>query len=86
MRLQNNIKIRAFQAGNYKRAVEVLVSMNLIAPTNTDILSELALLEAAEGNYKGAIKRLALFLESNPPTSDQASILDLKDKLNRELN
>ena len=86
IRLQNNIKIRAVQAGNYKRAVEVLVSMNLIAPTNTDILSELALLEAAEGNYKGAIKRLAFFLESNPPTSDQASILDLKAKLNRDLN
>jgi regulator of sirC expression with transglutaminase-like and TPR domain len=86
IRLQNNIKIRAVQAGNYKRAVEVLVSMNLIAPTNTDILSELALLEAAEGNYKGAIKRLAFFLESNPPTSDHASILDLKAKLNRDLN
>ena len=85
-RLQNNIKIRAVQAGNHQSAIEVLISMNLIAPTNTDILSELALLEAAEGNYQGAIKRLTNFLESNPGASNRASILDLKEKLKRDLN
>ncbi|MDC0196490.1 transglutaminase-like domain-containing protein [Gammaproteobacteria bacterium] len=86
IRLQNNIKIRAVQAGNNKRATEVLMSMNLIAPTNSDILLELALSESAQGNYQGAIKRLTSFLESNPKTSNKASILDLKGKLNQNLN
>ena len=85
-RLQNNIKIRAVQAGNHQSAIEVLISMNLIAPKNTDILLELAVLEAAQGKYQLAINRLTSFLESNPTTSDKGSILDLKEKLNRDLN
>ena len=60
--------------------------MNLIAPKNTDILLELAVLEAAQGKYQLAINRLTSFLESNPTTSDKGSILDLKEKLNRDLN
>ena len=86
IRLQNNIKTRALQEGNLNRGIEILVSMNLIAPTNVDILLELALLEANQGNYHRAIKRLEFFLEFNSKALDKVRIIDLKDKLEHNLN
>jgi regulator of sirC expression with transglutaminase-like and TPR domain len=86
VRLQNNIKTRALQEGDRKRAIEVLVSMNLIVPINIDILSELALLESDQGNYQRAIKRLELFLERNLKALDRVRIMALKDKLIQNLN
>jgi len=86
IRLQNNIKIRALQEGDHKRAIEVLVSMNLILPINIDILSELALLESNQGNYQRAIKRLELFLEHNLKALDRVRIITLKNKLKHNLN
>ena len=86
VRLQNNIKTRALQEGDRKRAIEVLVSMNLIVPINIDILSELALLESDQGNYQRAIKRLELFLERNLKALDRVRIIALKDKLKQNLN
>ena len=86
IRLQNNIKIRALQEGDHKRAIEVLVSMNLILPINIDILSELALLESNQGNYQRAIKRLELFLEHNLKALDRVRIITLKNKLKHDLN
>ena len=86
IRLQNNIKTRALQEGDRKRAIEVLVSMNLIEPINIDILSELALLESDQGNYQRAIKRLELFLERNLKALDRVRIMALKDELIQNLN
>lgn len=86
IRLQNNIKTRALQEGNLNRGIEILVSMNLIAPTNVDILLELALLEANQGNYHRAIKRLEFFLEFNSKALDKVRIIDLKEKLKHNLN
>lgn len=86
VRLQNNIKTRALQEGDLKRAIEVLVLMNLIVPINIDILSELALLESDQGNYQRAIKRLELFLERNLKALDRVRIMALKDKLIQSLN
>ena len=86
IRLQNNIKTRALQEGDRKRAIEVLVSMNLIIPINIDILSELALLESDQGNYQRAIKRLELFLERNLKALDRVRIMALKDELIQNLN
>ncbi len=86
IRLQNNIKTRALQEGDRKRAIEVLVSMNLIIPINIDILSELALLESDQGNYQRAIKRLESFLETNLKALDRVRIMALKDKLKQNLN
>ena len=86
VRLQNNIKTRALQEGNLNRGIEILVSMNLIAPTNVDILLELALLEANQGNYHRAIKRLEFFLEFNSKALDKVRIIDLKEKLQHNLN
>ena len=86
IRLQNNIKTRVLHEGNLNRAIETLVSMNLIAPTNVDILLELALLEVNQGNYHRAIKRLEFFLERNSKALDKVRIIDLKEKLKHNLN
>jgi regulator of sirC expression with transglutaminase-like and TPR domain len=85
IRLQNNIKTRALQNGDHKRAIEVLISMNLIVPRNIDILSELTLLESDQGNYLSAIKRLESFLECNSMVLDTVRIKNLKDELTHNL-
>ena len=86
IRLQNNIKTRALQGGERKRALEILISMNLIAPTNVDVLAELAALESSEGNYQSALGRLDLFLERNPETTSADDIINLKKNLKNRLN
>ena len=80
-RLQNNIKTRALQNGDHKRAIEVLVSMHLIVPKNIALLSELVLLEADQGNFQRSIKRLELFLEHDLNALDRIKIINLKNEL-----
>lgn len=86
IRLQNNIKTRALRDGDRTRALEILISMNLIGPTNVDVLAELAVLESSEGNYKSALGRLDLFLERNPETESADDLMRLKQNLKRRLN
>ena len=86
VRLQNNIKIRALGDGDRKRAIEVLASIILIAPTRVDILTELALLEASEGNYRSALGQLDRFIERNPESENAPDVLSLKETLKRRLN
>ncbi len=85
-RLQNNIKIRALGEGDAKRAIDILKSIILVAPSNAEFLAELALLEASAGNIKSALGRLDGFMERNPEHAHAANILSLKEKLNRSLN
>ena len=86
VRLQNNIKIQALNKGDKGRAIEILQSINLIAPFNVEFLSELAILEASGGHIKSAVVRLEKFIELNPNKTDVSKIMDLKEKLNRSLN
>ena len=86
IRLQNNIKVRALNASNPSRAIEVLESMSLIAPMSIAVLAELALLETSEGYYQSALKRLDKFLERYSESEGAIHISNLKEKLKRHLN
>ncbi len=86
IRLQNNIKLRALGAGDRKRAIDILVSMSLIAPIRIDILAELALLEASEGNYQSALGHLDRFIGRYPGSANVSDVLNLKESLKRRLN
>jgi regulator of sirC expression with transglutaminase-like and TPR domain len=54
MRLQNNIKTRAIQAGDLGRAAKILRRMVLFAPTYASLWRELSLVEAKRGNLRDA--------------------------------
>ena len=86
IRLQNNIKVRALKANNPSRAIVVLESMSLVAPTSIAVLAELALLETSEGYYQSALKRLDKFLERYSESEGAIHISNLREKLKRHLN
>ena len=58
LRLQNNIKSRALQAGDGARAASILERMLLIAPKAGGLWHELGLLRARRGAIKGAVEAL----------------------------
>ena len=58
LRLQNNIKSRALQAGDGARAAVILERMLLIAPEAGGLWQELGLLRARLGTIKGAVEAL----------------------------
>ena len=58
LRLQNNIKSRALQAGDGARAAAILERMLLIAPEAGGLWQELGLVRARLGTIKGAVEAL----------------------------
>ena len=58
LRLQNNIKSRALQAGDGARAAATLERMLLIAPEAGGLWHELGLLRAGLGTIKGAVEAM----------------------------
>ena len=86
VRLQNNIKLRALRADDPDRAVKVLESMCMIAPSNAAVALEIAVLESDTGNFKRAIGRLSNFLECQQGHPDEAQIVNLIRILKRRVN
>ncbi len=62
IRLQNNIKLRALAADDMRRALEVLNTMTLLAPTRGELWWETALLHSRLGNMRTAIAMLENYL------------------------
>jgi len=56
LRLQNNLKVRALEAGDRARALEIVRRMALFAPRRADIWLELAHLNEASGSLGAARK------------------------------
>ncbi|MDA1100456.1 MAG: transglutaminase-like domain-containing protein [Proteobacteria bacterium] len=86
VRLQNNLKIRALREGDRQRAIEILLSIVLIAPANVEFLAELARLEASVGNIRSALRRLDGFIGRYPDIANATDVLSLKERLSRRLN
>ena len=66
IRLQNNIKSRALQSADIKRAVEVLERMVLFAPGYAVAWRELGVLRARQGNLQAATEAMETFLAHEP--------------------
>ena len=58
LRLQNNIKVRAYQAGEIKRALQVAERMMMLAPALGELRLEVAGLLAEAGMMRSAMKTL----------------------------
>jgi regulator of sirC expression with transglutaminase-like and TPR domain len=89
VRLQNNIKLRALQAKDNDRALEVLETMTAISPGEASLWHERAVLEANRGNIKWAVRALEdFFAEREGTDGDEADRRAgrLLSRLKRELN
>lgn len=72
LRLQNNIKTRALQAGDAGRAAAILERMLLIAPEAGGVWHELGILRARLGTMKDAVRALERGLACGLPDAARA--------------
>ena len=74
LRLQNNIKSRALQAGDGARAVAILERMLLIAPDAGGLWYELGVVRAKLGTIKGAVEALERSLACPLPEAERSRV------------
>lgn len=87
LRLENNIKLRAAQAGDMKRALEIVERMQLIAPQQARLVVEKAAVLAEQGEIRAAIGELESFIGGNDharaPDPEASALLErLRTRLN----
>ena len=86
LRLQNNIKSRALQAGDPAAAVAVVERMLLLAPTAVALNFELGMLQIEAGNLKAAIASLEAFRAASDDPEAREAAQELVQGLRRRLN
>lgn len=86
VRLQNNLKVRAVNAGDLPRAIEVLETMVRIAPKRPELWWEKALLHYQVGGVKTAIATLESFLDAAAPGVHHPQMEDLLRQLRSTMN
>ena len=86
LRLQNNIKSRALQAGDPATAVAVVERMLLLAPAAVALRYELGMLQNEAGNLKAAIASLDTFLALSDDPEARAAAEAMVQGLRRRLH
>lgn len=87
IRLENNIKLRAAQAGDLERALEVLERMILIAPGHGRLVLEKAAILAEQGKISAAIGELESFIGApGQPGETESEASALLERLRTRLN
>ena len=86
LRLQNNIKLRALQAGRFDEALSCLEIMVMLAPGDGDLWRELGLVQAELGNLRASIFALEQFLEIAPAHRQADEVGDFLRRLRNRLN
>ena len=71
IRLQNNIKLRLIEAGDYKKALETVEIMRRIDPQEYRLLLDAGVLNARIGDPKTAIDLLEDYISQSPNTNDR---------------
>jgi len=86
VRLQNNIKVRALQAGDTDRAVDILQRISLFAPAESSVWLEWSGIEAGRGNMRLAISLLEEGGDHAATESALQAMADARAALGRRLN
>ncbi|MEE2955509.1 MAG: transglutaminase-like domain-containing protein [Pseudomonadota bacterium] len=86
IRLLNNTKIRAQKSSDFKRAVNVIERMLIIAPKLSNLLFEAGVFYARIGNLKSSANALEKYLTSNGQNIDQHAAKTLLQKVCSKLN
>jgi regulator of sirC expression with transglutaminase-like and TPR domain len=86
LRLQNNLKSRLLQGGEYERALRVVETMLLLAPDLAELWHESGVLNARLGNMRAGASALEEFIIRAPEGTARhqaaAMLQQLKSKLN----
>lgn len=86
VRLQNNIKVRALQASDTERALEILKRISLFAPGESSVWLEWSGIEAGRGNMRRAIELLEEGGDHAPTETALQAMADARRALGRRLN
>lgn len=86
VRLQNNIKVRALQASDTERALEILKRISLFAPGESSVWLEWSGIEAGRGNMRRAIELLEEGADHAPTETALQTMADARRALGRRLN
>lgn len=86
LRLLNNIRTRALQAGELERGAETTRRMILIAPDTAGLQRDLGMVEAHRGNVGAAIEAFHSYLASDPAGAERQEVEQMLAKLQRALN
>ena len=86
IRLQNNIKIRVFAAGDLRRAARVLEGMTLIAPSRAELWWELAIIQTRLGDMRTAIATLENGLAAGGDIAGRDELEGLLSRLRAHFN
>src|SRR5258705_370668 len=86
LRLQNNLKSRLLQAGQYERALRIVETMVMLAPDLAELWREAGLLNARLGNMRASVGALEEFVVRSPEGTARhqaaAMLQQMKTKLN----
>jgi regulator of sirC expression with transglutaminase-like and TPR domain len=85
LRLQNNLRMRLFRAGEVRRAADITQSMLRIAPNETALWREAGVLYAELGELQHAISALERFLDTSGSDSARHQAAALLQKLRARL-
>lgn len=86
LRLQNNIKLRAVQGAQPRRAIQTLEAMVALAPDHGESWRELGVLRAHVGELLGAIEALERSLGLQGDNADRHRIAILLQQLRGSMN
>ena len=86
LRLQNNLKTRAFKNNDLNRATQVLERMALFAPSVASVWQELGVLSAQIGKLRQAVTALETFLGIQPFGEESKVAESLLKKIRTSLN
>jgi regulator of sirC expression with transglutaminase-like and TPR domain len=86
LRLQNNLKSRLLQAQQYERALQVIETMQILAPDLADLWREAGLVHAQLGNMRAAMTAIEGFIARAPEGSARHEAAVLLQQLKTRLN
>jgi regulator of sirC expression with transglutaminase-like and TPR domain len=86
LRLQNNLKTRLLEEGQFERALAVNETMLLLAPERAELWQEQALLHARLGNLRAAVASLEEFVARPAGDSRRHQAAVMIQRLKSELN
>lgn len=86
LRLQSNIRLRLLQMQRFSDAIEIVDSMLLFAPKQSDLWRDCGLLNAQLGNMTAAIQALESAIEHETIPARRQEAAAILEKLRRRMN
>lgn len=86
VRLQNNIKLRQIDMGDYTEALDTIATMRAVAPDEYRLLLDAGVLYAKTGQQKAAIEMLENYIARTPLAQEKMEAQSILNHLRDSLN